>query len=113
MDYIMSKRKPTYLDLFAGAGGLSEGFQKLGYIDIAHVEMNSDACNTLKTRSIYYYLKQQDNLNLYYEYLKGKVTRTELYNSVPNNVISSVIEHTISEATMNQLYGYITRNLYR
>ena len=103
----MSKRKPTYLDLFAGAGGLSEGFQKLGYIDIAHVEMNSDACNTLKTRSIYYYLKQQDNLNLYYEYLKGKVTRTELYNSVPNNVISSVIEHTISEATMNQLYGYI------
>ena len=56
----MANRKPSYLDLFAGAGGLSEGFQRMGYIDIAHVEMNSDACETLKTRSVYYYLKQHN-----------------------------------------------------
>lgn len=53
----MGNRKPTYLDLFAGAGGLSEGFQRLGYIDIAHVEMNQNACETLKTRVAYHYLK--------------------------------------------------------
>lgn len=65
----MGNRKPTYLDLFAGAGGLSEGFQRLGYIDIAHVEMNQNACETLKTRVAYHYLKERDNLDFYYKYL--------------------------------------------
>ena len=48
------KNKITFLDLFAGAGGLSEGFISAGYQPIAHVEMNSDACYTLKTRECYY-----------------------------------------------------------
>ena len=29
----------TYIDIFAGAGGLSEGFLKNGYVPVAHVEM--------------------------------------------------------------------------
>ena len=46
----------TYLDLFAGAGGLSEGFASTGFQPIAHVEMDHDACNSLKTRESFYYL---------------------------------------------------------
>lgn len=39
----------TYIDIFAGAGGLSEGFVRNGHIPVAHVEMNKEACLTLKT----------------------------------------------------------------
>lgn len=34
----------NYIDLFAGAGGLSEGFIRQGFTPVAHVEMNKDAC---------------------------------------------------------------------
>ena len=49
----------NYIDLFAGAGGLSEGFTQIGFNPVAHIEMNADACDTLKTRTAYFYLKKQ------------------------------------------------------
>lgn len=36
----------NYIDLFAGAGGLSEGFTKAGFNPIAHVESDKAACFT-------------------------------------------------------------------
>ena len=46
----MSEGKLTYIDLFAGAGGLSEGFIRQGFSPIAHVEMNKFACDTGHSR---------------------------------------------------------------
>lgn len=50
----MNDRKYKFIDLFAGAGGLSEGFVSEGsFVPVAHVEMNKYATDTLKTRSCY------------------------------------------------------------
>lgn len=51
-------KKLNYIDLFAGAGGLSEGFIRAGFNPIAHVEMNKDACDTLRARAAYHWLKE-------------------------------------------------------
>ena len=53
----------NFIDLFAGAGGLSEGFLQAGFKPVAHVEMNEFAAKTLETRSAYYYLKGTENLS--------------------------------------------------
>lgn len=52
----------NYIDLFAGAGGLSEGFTKAGFNPIAHVESDKAACFTLMTRLAYYYLSSKNQL---------------------------------------------------
>ena len=59
------------VDLFSGAGGLTEGFYKEGYDVVAHVEKEKWACETLKTRICYHYLKEKGDLNTYNRYLKN------------------------------------------
>jgi DNA (cytosine-5)-methyltransferase 1 len=81
----------NYIDLFAGAGGLSEGFIQAGYKPIAHVEVDKAACNTLKTRIAFHYLKSINKPEIYYSYLKGEINRTELYRNIPENLLNSVI----------------------
>ena len=57
-----TKRKYTYIDLFAGTSALSEGFLQCGFQPVSHIEMNSDACLTIKTRTAYHYLKNNNKL---------------------------------------------------
>lgn len=56
----MGKKKYTFIDLFAGCGGLSEGFYRTGFQALAHVEINHWACETLRTRMKYYGYKDID-----------------------------------------------------
>ena len=97
----------SYIDIFAGAGGLSEGFQRNGYIPVAHVEMKKEACLTLKTRECFYYLKKHGRIEDYKNYLRRKITRDELYTMVPETVLNSVINETMSEEGMPALFDRI------
>ena len=97
----------TYLDLFAGAGGLSEGFIQAGYSPVAHVEMDTAACYTLKTRAAYHYLKSINKLSLYNQYLRGEITRQEFYQLIPGKVLNSVLNYEISEMSMPEIFEKI------
>ncbi|MBS5528773.1 MAG: DNA cytosine methyltransferase [Prevotella sp.] len=99
--------KYTIIDLFAGAGGLSEGFIQAGFEPVAHVEMDKDACNTLKTRSCYHYLKNKNKLSIYSSYVKGEISRAVLYSNVPAKVIDSVINIRISDETTEEIFRMI------
>lgn len=48
------EKKYTFIDLFAGCGGLSEGFYMEDFEALAHVEIDPVACKTLKTRMDHY-----------------------------------------------------------
>ena len=97
----------TIIDLFAGAGGLSEGFVQAGFTPIAHIEMDKDACDTLRTRCCYHYLRSRNKLDVYYSYLKGEITREALYSSVPKEVVDAVINVTISDETVSGTFKQI------
>ena len=86
--------KLNYIDLFAGAGGLSEGFIRAGYNPLAHVEYDEAACFTLKTRLAFHHLKK-NRPDIYLKYLKGDITRGELYSNVPDETLSTVINKRI------------------
>lgn len=81
----------NYIDLFAGAGGLSEGFIRADFEPIVHVEMDQAACFTLKTRVAYHYLKSVNRYPVYVSYLKGEITRNELYETIPSELLDAVI----------------------
>lgn len=103
------QKKYNFIDLFAGAGGLSEGFIQAGFNPIAHVEMNPMAAQTLETRMAFYYLNEQNNgaINNYYAYARGEITREELFNNIPENVTSKVINKELSDKSIGNVFKQI------
>ena len=87
------------IDLFSGGGGLTEGFLRQGFNTIAHVEMDSHACSTLKTRLFYHILKE-NNVNEYYAYLNEEISLNQLFDDnydLLNETLLSVINQEINE----------------
>jgi DNA (cytosine-5)-methyltransferase 1 len=105
------KGKKTFIDLFAGAGGLSEGFIRAGYKPVAHVEMDEAACFTLKTRTAYHYLKSKNKFEEYVKYLKGDIDRKTLYSLVPKEEMESVINLALSDENNKAIFDRIDKLL--
>jgi site-specific DNA-cytosine methylase len=70
---LIIENKPTYTDLFTGAGWLSEVFMSARFELIAHVEMNKDTCVTLKKTALDYF--KHNKIKEYRDCLKGSITR--------------------------------------
>lgn len=108
-----------FLDLFSGAGGLTEGFLRQGFEPIAHIELDIYACETLQTRMAYYYLKKNNMHEMYKEYQKlyhekdkiKKEARHEIFENVPQYIKDSIINAGITEKTVSSLFNIIDEKL--
>lgn len=81
--------KYTFIDLFAGCGGLSEGFYRTGFTALAHVEINHWACETLRTRMKHYGYKNADK-----EVIEHDITSEDIINKIEtatNGVVPDII----------------------
>ena len=97
----------NFIDLFAGAGGLSEGFFQAGFKPVAHVEMDEFAARTLETRSAYHFLKDTNNLSLYKKYMLGKITRDDFMKQIPASITKTIINETMSDKTLPAIFKTI------
>lgn len=100
-----------FIDIFAGAGGLSEGFIKSGFVPVAHVEMDKYASETLLTRTIYHHLLSDDRVQVYNDYLRGKIDKSDFYQSVPDEVRNLVIQREISNESIEDIFSKIDKNM--
>ncbi len=109
----------NFLDLFAGAGGLSEGFLRTGFEPIAHIEIDKNACKTLETRSAYYYLKKNNMMHLYRRYQKSynkkdderEKERKKLLSYIPPDALEPILNMEISQKTLPQIFNKIDERL--
>ena len=100
------------LDVFSGAGGLTEGFRHKEYFKfICHIEMDKDACASLELRNIYYYLKYKNKLTQYFQYLLGNISKDDLYSMIPRDIIRDILNEEISEETIPSIFDFIDKRL--
>ena len=89
----MARPNYTFIDLFAGCGGLSEGFYKLGYTALAHVEIDKFCCETLKERM------------RYYGYSENDITKSVIHQDITNDDVMSQLKEAVGDATVDLIIG--------
>lgn len=99
------------LDLFSGAGGLSEGFFRVGSTFVGHVEADAHACKTLKTRTAYWNLKNENKLDIYHNYLLKKISTDKLWEEAKVLDSDDVINIPISNDSFDKITNKIKKNM--
>ncbi len=109
---LVETRQLKTLDLFAGAGGFSEGFIHAGCDMVAHVEMDKDACNTIRTRMIYHALKKKGLIREYKKYLLSRISIAELVAKYGlQKEYDSVIQARIDKGNYAELINQVRERL--
>jgi len=96
----MTTGEVLVIDLFAGPGGLGEGVSSVESSQGVYpfkigvsVEKEPSAHRTLTTRAFFRKIRNKDNgLNDYYDYVKGKITRDELFSIYPEESKEAIQE---------------------
>ena len=88
----MSK-KYYFIDLFAGCGGFSEGFYMENYRSLLHLEIDKNACETLKERM------------RYYQYEENEVEKAVLCEDITNENILEITKEIIGDQRVDVLVG--------
>lgn len=97
------------IDLFAGPGGLGEGFSSFSSGDLQFkialsIEMDSAAHQTLQLRAFY---RQFNNPpKEYFDYLNGKISREELFDAFPeerDRAIEEAWHHELKEGDIDSV----------
>ena len=99
------------LDLFAGAGGLSEGFYQAGFTIQASIDNNSECINTLKSRALFRYYKSINKEEDYFSMIKEKNVKEklELFNffvsegKISENIKSIDLSNTYDIETLKEI----------
>ena len=94
------------IDLFSGAGGLTEGFRNQQYKILGHVEKEKAACETLKLREVYYYLKEKNKLGLYNDFLNSKTSIEDLLKHVPREKLNKILNFEISQENIHSIFSF-------
>lgn len=85
------KKNINAIDLFAGAGGLSEGFLRNNINIITYVEKDKYVSQSLLKRHIYWYLKSKNKENIYYDHIKGNNRKEEYHKFFLEKNLNPVI----------------------
>jgi DNA (cytosine-5)-methyltransferase 1 len=86
-------------------------FFRVGATFVGHVEADTHACKTLKTRTAYWNLKNKNQLDIYYDYLLKKITTEELWNKGEVTNSQDVINISISDESFDGITKVIKQNL--
>ncbi|MFZ2499305.1 DNA cytosine methyltransferase [Methanosarcina sp.] len=107
------KSKYTVLDMFSGAGGLSEGFFQQGFEFVSHIEKDKYARNSLETRAIYHALKNSNNEKIYREYILGNFNRDEFIQKFKELELPPIglLEGEISESNEDSMKKEIQKHI--
>ena len=100
------------IDLFSGAGGLTEGFRKEFKI-IKHVEKENAACETLRLRDSFYYFSNHNMIDKYYDFLKGKISEKKIYSVVPEKILKKTLNIEINNKNIQSIFHEIDQELNR
>ena len=102
----------SILDLFSGAGGLSEGFFRENFSFTCHIEKDAYASHTLETRAYFYELKKIGKEKVFFDYFSGKTTRAEFLNDSIESLgykLNSVIGKEINGESEKELIKIIKK----
>lgn len=107
------------IDLFAGPGGLGEGFsalehERLGFDVVLSVEKDPAAHSTLLLRSFLRQLRECRDRERYYAYVRGELTLEELFGAFPDEAAearSRCLHLEMAPRTTPRVYAHLERAL--